>query len=361
VRTFNLMFTGDFLDAQGNTIGDLALDLLTPVAHVRWGFIEDQRPKADDPTTQNRLYSMEVRPEHVAMANGIVVCRPWVKASAFAAGAENLAAIGRAGIGYDKLDLRACTANDVVVFNAPYGLTHSTASAALLLMLALAKRLPLQERLVRGYRWDLQRDAIGDDLTGRTLGIVGLGQTGMELARLVAPFQMRVLAYSPRADPAKARAIEVILVSSLDELLRESDYLSLHCRLTERTHRMIGGRELGLMKPTAFFINVARGEMVDQDALVHCLREGRIAGAGLDVFETEPLPSDDPLLALDNVVLTPHWLASTRQACRATMEAVLQGILRVAQGGLPDNVLNPEVVDRPGFRAKLQRYRTAHQ
>ena len=113
------------------------------------------------------------------------------------------------------------------------------------------------------------------------------------------------------------------------------------------------------MKPSAYFINVARGELVDQHALVRCLQEGRIRGAGLDVFETEPLPPDDPLLALDNVVLTPHWLATTRQAGRATMAAVIEGMLRVAGGELPQNILNHEVIDRPGFQAKLQRYRPA--
>jgi phosphoglycerate dehydrogenase-like enzyme len=357
VRIFDLMLSGDFVDAQGNTVGDLALDLLAAAPHVKWGFLEDQKPRADDPGYQDRLYSMAITPEHVAAANGIVICRPWIKASAFSTGAEKLVAIGRAGIGYDKIDLAACTANDVIVFNSPHGLTHSTASAALLLMLALARRLQLQQRMVREYRWDLQKDAIGEDLGGHTLGIVGLGQTGMELARLVVPFGMRILAYSPHADPAKARSLDVRLVSSLDDLLRESDYLSLHCRLTERTRGMIGQRELGLMKPSAYFINVARGELVDQQALVRCLQEGRIRGAGLDVFDTEPLPLDDPLLALDNVVLTPHWLASTRQAGRATMAAVIDGILRVARGELPDNILNPDVIDRPGFRAKLQRYR----
>jgi phosphoglycerate dehydrogenase-like enzyme len=122
---------------------------------------------------------------------------------------------------------------------------------------------------------------------------------------------------------------------------------------------MIGQRELGLMKPSACFINVARGELVDQHALVRCLAKRRIRGAGLDVYETEPLPQDDPLLALDNVILTPHWLATTRQAGRATMAAVVEGMLRVAAGDLPQNILNPDVIDRPGFRAKLQRCRTA--
>jgi phosphoglycerate dehydrogenase-like enzyme len=353
---FSLRYSGDQSDADGRPAMDLAWDLLAQAPHVQYGFLEDQRPRPDDPTYQDRLYSMQLEPHHVAMANGIVICRPWVKPSAFSAGADKLVAIGRAGIGYDKIDVAACTANDVIVFNSPYGLTHSTASAALLLILGLSKRLPLQERIVREYRWDLQKDAIGDDLAGQTLGIVGLGHSGLELARLIAPFRMRLIAFSPHADPTKARELGVTLVRSLDELLQASDYVSLHCRLTERTCGMMGRRELGLMKTTARFVNVARGELVDEEALIESLRERRIAGAGLDVFETEPLPLSSPLLKFDNVMLTPHWLASTRQAGRATIVPIVEGMLRIARGELPDNILNPDVLERPGFQAKLARY-----
>jgi phosphoglycerate dehydrogenase-like enzyme len=356
VRVFDLKFTGDMSDTDGKPVADLALDLLRYAPFVQHGFLKDQQPKAHDPTYQDLLYSMEVKAHHVAAANGIVTCRPWVKAAAFVDGADHLVAIGRAGIGYDKIDLQACTANNVVVFNSPHGLTHSTASAALFFILALSKRFPLQARIVREYRWDLQKDAVGEDLARQTLGIVGLGQTGLELARLIAPFHMRIIAYSPHAAAAKAREFNVTLVSSLDKVLHESDYVSLHCRLNEQTRGLIGERQLSLMKPSAYFINLARGELVDERALVRFLREHRIAGAGLDVFETEPLPLDSPLLKLDNVVLSPHWLASTRQAGRATAEPIIQGMLRIAQGKLPDNILNPDVLGRREFQEKLNRY-----
>lgn len=355
VKHFDLKFTGDLSDEAGRPNSELAWDLLDQAPHIRCGFLEDQQPTANDPTYQDRLYSMEIRPHHVASANGIVICRPWLKASAFAEGSANLVTVGRAGIGYDKLDLRACTENDVVVFNSPHGLTHTTASAAMIFILALSRRFFLQERIVRDYRWDLQTAALGDDLPGQTLGIVGFGQTGRELARLIAPFRMRIIAYSPHADPAQAKELGVTLVGGLDQLLGESDYVSLHGRLDARTRGLIGERELGLMKPTAFFINVARGEMVDENALVRFLRDHRIAGAGLDVFETEPLPPGSPLLSLDNVILTPHWLASTRQAGRATIVPVIEGMLAVSRGELPPNILNPEVLERDGFRKKLGR------
>jgi phosphoglycerate dehydrogenase-like enzyme len=205
--------------------------------------------------------------------------------------------------------------------------------------------------------WDRQAQITGDDLPGQTLGIVGLGHTGAELARLVAPFGMRLLAYSPRADAAQAKALGVTLVPTLEEIFRESDFISLHSRLEPHTRGMIGEREFRLMKPSAYFINVARGELVQQEVLVRGLREGWIRGAALDVFEDEPLSADDPLTKLDNVILTPHWLPATRQACYATQASVTEGMRRVAGGGIPDNILNPSVLERPAFRAKLARFR----
>ena len=354
---FVLKFTGDLSDTTGKPTSDLASDLLVKAPHVHYSFLEDQQPRSDDPTYQDHLYSMEIQPHHVAEANGIIICRPWVKSSAFADGATNLVAIGRAGIGYDKIDLHACTSNDVVVFNSPHGLTHSTASAAFFFMLALSKKFTMQEHIIRKYRWDLQKDALGDDLVGQTLGIIGLGKTGQELARLIAPFKMRIISFSPHAEPTKAKELGVRLVRTLEELLRESDFVSLHGRLDVQTHHMIREQELSLMKPTAYLINVARGEMIDEEALIRFLRDQRIAGAGLDVFETEPLSLTSPLLALDNVILTPHWLASTKQANRATIESIIEGMIQVSHGKLPSNILNPEVLERNGFKTKLNRYK----
>jgi len=263
--------------------------------------------------------------------------------------------IGRSGAGYDKVDVAACTENDVALFNAPMALNHSTASSALLFMLALAKRLPAQERMTRAGRWDLQASVMGGELQGRTLGIIGLGHSGRELVRLVAPFAMRLLAYSPHADPAQAAALGVRL-ASLAELLREADFVSLHCRLSDETRGLLGASRLALMKPTAYVVNVGRGELIDQPALVAALAAGRIAGAALDVFAEEPIAADDPLLALDNVIVTPHWNASTVDVWQATGRAMAEGMLRAATGRVPDHVVNVEVLDRPGFRRKLARF-----
>jgi phosphoglycerate dehydrogenase-like enzyme len=356
VRTFRVALTGDFLDESGvSAYGDAGLPLLDRCPWLRYHFLREQAPPPNDPGYWERFYALEVRPEHLVGVDGLVVLRPWIKRSTFAEGAADLVVIGRSGAGYDKLDLAACTANDVAVFNAPLALNHSTASSALLFMLALAKRLQQQERVARTGRWQEQAAVMGDEVQGRTLGIIGLGHSGRELVRLVLPFAMRVLAYSPHADPGEAAALGARL-TSLEELLSESDFVSLHCRLTERTRRLLGAAQLALMKRTAYLVNVARGELVDQAALVEALRAGRITGAALDVFETEPLPADDPLTRLDNVLLTPHWSASTSDVWRATGRAMAAGMLQAASGRVPDNVVNREVLERTGFRAKLVRF-----
>jgi phosphoglycerate dehydrogenase-like enzyme len=356
LAVFRVALTGDALNEAGApAYGDAGLELLQGSPHIRYHFLTDQAPGRGDPSYWDRLYSLEVKPQHIADIDGLVVLRPWVTRATFAQGAGDLVVIGRSGAGYDKIDLAACTDNDVALFNAPLALNHATASAALLLMLALAKRLPQQERITRAGCWDLQAAVMGAELQGRTLGIIGLGHSGRELVRLVAPFAMRVLAFSPHADRDQAAAIGIRL-TSLDELLREADFVSLHCRLTGQTRHILGAAQLALMKPTAYVVNVARGALIDQLALVAALRDRRLAGAGLDVFETEPLPLTDPLLGLDNVIVTPHWLASSMDVWTATGKAMAEGMLRAACGQVPGHVVNTEALERPGFRAKLARF-----
>jgi phosphoglycerate dehydrogenase-like enzyme len=355
MHPFRLFFTGDYLDESGAvSYGDIGLDQLHAAAYIETGFLLDQKPQPGQQAYWKDLYSLEIKPEHVARANGIVIFRPWVKASAFSGGAKNLVVLARAGAGYDKIDLGACTENDVAVSNVPDSLTHSTASAALTLMLALAKKLMQQQEALRAGCWDQQAKLYGDDLQGKTLGIIGLGKSGIELARLVAPFHMRLIAFSPRANPYAAESAGVELIPDLNVLLQQSDFVSLHCRLEERTRNLLKARELEQMRPTAYLINVARGELIESAALVQALQQRKIAGAGLDVFDTEPLPLDSPLLSLDNVILTPHWLPSTYRAARATRDSIIATVLRVAQGFVPENVVNPEVIGRPGFRKKLE-------
>jgi phosphoglycerate dehydrogenase-like enzyme len=356
MREFRVALTGDFLGVDGRpAYGDPGLAELGSLRYVQVHFLTDLAPHPGDDGYWRRLYSLEVRPEHIANVDGLIVLRPWVKAATLAAGGGRLAVIGRSGAGYDKIDLAACTAHDVAVFNVPGVLNHSTASTALMFMLALAKRLPAQDRITRQGRWDLQAAVMGREIEGRTLAIIGLGQSGRELARLVTPFKMRMLAYSPHADPKEAASLGVRLVS-LGEALAEADFLCIHAHLTPEKRGMIGAREIALMKPGAYLINVARGELVDQAALVAALQEERIAGAALDVYDHEPLPPDDPLLRLGNVILTPHWSASTWDVFRGTARATAAGMLCAAQGLVPEHVVNPEVLDHPIFQAKLARF-----
>ncbi len=355
MHTFQLAITGDFLNERGKSAyGDLGFGAIESCPFIEHHYIIDHAPRANDPTYWDKLYSMEVSAAHLRNMDGLIVLRPYIRAHAFA-GAENLTVIGRSGAGYDKIDVQACTDNDVLLFNLPNVLNHSTASTALMFILALSKNLMAQDRITRQGRWDLQSEVLGTEIERKTLGIIGLGASGRELARLIAPFNMRVLAYSPHADPAQAAALGVEL-TSLETLMRESDVISVHSNLTPDKYKMISAGHIGLMKPTAYFVNVARGALVDQAALVNALQERRIAGAGLDVFEVEPLPADDPLTQLDNVLLTPHWAPATSDIWTAGGLQMAQCILKAARGEVPPNVINKAVLESPRFQAKLARF-----
>jgi phosphoglycerate dehydrogenase-like enzyme len=188
------------------------------------------------------------------------------------------------------------------------------------------------------------------------VGVVGLGNIGGELLKLLAPFEMRCLASDPLITPMQAAAQGAELVD-LGTLLRQSDFVCLNCPLTAQTRGLIGAAELGLMKPTAFLVNTARGPVVDQAALVDALRRRQIRGAALDVFETEPLPQADALLSLDNVILTPHAICFTDEVAAGNGRGAIDAVLAIAAGGLPEHMVNGDVIERPGFKAKLSRYR----
>ncbi len=357
MHTFRLAITGDFLNEHGQSAyGDLGFGAIESCPFIDIDYIMDHAPRINDSSYWDQLYSMELKPAHLRDRDGLIVLRPYIRASAFAEGVrENLTIIGRSGAGYDKIDVKACTDNDILLFNLPNVLNHSTASTALMFILALAKKLLPSDQITRQGRWDLQPQVMGMEIEHKTLGIIGLGASGRELVRLIAPFNMRVIAYSPHADPVQAASLGVEL-TSLETLMRDSDVISVHSNLTPDKHHMIRAEHLALMKPTAYFVNVARGALVDQAALVKVLQERRIAGAGLDVFEVEPLPANDPLIALDNVVLTPHFSPATSDVWIAGGLQMSKCILQAARGIVPNNVINNTVLDRPGFQAKLARF-----
>jgi phosphoglycerate dehydrogenase-like enzyme len=229
------------------------------------------------------------------------------------------------------------------------------AAAAMTFVLALSHKLLIKDRMTRAGRWANKLNAMGMGLTGRTLGVVGFGNIGRDVFTLAQPFGMRHLAYDPYATPANAAAAGVELVD-LPTLLRMADYVCICCALTPETRHLINEERLALMKPTAYLVNVARGPIVDQRALTAALREGRIQGAGLDVFEQEPVDPDDPILKLDNVIVAPHALCWTDECFRGNGRSACESILEVAAGRIPRPVVNRAVLDHPGLRAKLASY-----
>ncbi|MHB8577105.1 MAG: 2-hydroxyacid dehydrogenase [Dehalococcoidia bacterium] len=240
------------------------------------------------------------------------------------------------GTGTDNIDLAAADRLGIVVTNAPGANARSVAEHTIALLFATVRAIPAHDRELRAGLWQ-HHDGV--ELEGKTIGVVGLGNIGGRVARMAGALDMRVLGWSLTHDEDRAARLGVTLVE-LDDLLRGSDIVSLNVALSDRTRGLIGARELALMKPGAFIINTARGALIDELALVAALREGRIAGAGLDVFGTEPLPVDNPLLALENVVVAPHTGWVTHEAKRRLLATPVRNIAEYL-AGRPVNVVNP--------------------
>jgi phosphoglycerate dehydrogenase-like enzyme len=264
-----------------------------------------------------------------------------------------LVAVARWGVGYEAVDVEACTAHDVCVFLATNGVRRPVAVAILTFLLALALRLQAKDAMVRRADWSRKTEFMGEMLTGKVLGSLGLGSIARELFRLATPLEMRHIAHDPFVPETVAAASGVRLVDK-ETLLREADVLCINCPLTPQTRRSIGAAELALMKPSAYLINTARGPIVDEAALIAALSAGRLRGAGLDVFEREPLPADSPLLAMEQVLLAPHALAWTDEMVLGNSMDDARGLVRLARGEVPETVLNREVLQRPGFQRKLR-------
>src|SRR4051812_34722006 len=226
--------------------------------------------------------------------------------------ALRLRAVGRAGVGVDNIDVAAATARGIVVMNAPDGNTITTAEHTIALLVSLARRVPQANGSLRAGRWERKR-FIGVELQGKTLGIVGLGRIGRTVAVRARAFGMNVVAYDPFVAPEQARDLE-LEIAPLDEVFARADFLTVHTPLTAETRGIVGAQAFSKMKRGVRVINCARGGLVDERALLAAIKEGIVAGAALDVFEQEPPPADNPLLALDEVITTPHLGASTTEA-----------------------------------------------
>jgi phosphoglycerate dehydrogenase-like enzyme len=313
---------------------------LTPLedAGIPWRFLEDDRLSPAALAEVDGLYHYAT-PLPTAVLDDV----------------EHLAVIARHGVGLDYVDVAACTERGIAVTITPDGVTRPMASAAAALVLALAHRLRERDRALHDGDWGAGRfRPQGTGLGGRTLGVIGYGRIGRDAVRLLAPWGMRVLV--TQRTPVLDAAVSYV---PLDELLRESDVVVVACPLSDETRGLLDRRRLALLKPTAFLVNVARGAVVDQAALVEALREGRLAGAGVDVVDPEPLPADDSLLSLPNVVGAPHSLGYTDELIRGCVEQACESLIDVAAGRVPRDLANPEVVDNPRFAEKLDRFRSS--
>ena len=246
--------------------------------------------------------------------------------------------VARTGVGVDnsRIDVDAAREHRVWVTNMPGANAAAVAELALGQMVALARHSVAADAAVKGNRWAQGPRFVGSELAGKTLGIVGMGNIGTRVALRARAFEMALLVCDPHIPASHVTALGGRWVA-LDEVLRESDFVTLHCPLDKATRHMVGREQLALMKSSAFLVNLARGGVVDEDALVHCLRDKRIAGAAIDVMESEPPRGDHPLLALDNVLLTPHIGGSTREAQRRGEWGAAEEVMRVLRGERPHN------------------------
>lgn len=266
--------------------------------------------------------------------------------------ARNLKVIGRAGAGVDNVDIPAASKRGIAVENTPGGNTVTTGEHAVALMCALARNIPQGTAGIKGGKWD--RKLIGVELMGKTLGVVGIGRVGSIVVKRAQGFQMQTIAFDPFISKDRAAEMGVELVS-LDELYKRADFISIHSPLTPETKHMIGEKQFSIMKKGVRIINAARGGIIDENALAAAIRSGHVAGAALDVFELEPPAADNPLLALPQVVCTPHLGASTNEAQENVAIAIAQQLVTFFEQGIIMNAVNVPDVD-PEVLKKIKPY-----
>lgn len=284
----------------------------------------------------------------VVDADAILTCFKQVPADVIRAG-QRLQVVGRYGIGVDNIDVAEATRLGILVTNVPAYCLDEVAEHALGLLLGLARNIPAYNASVRDGKWDLKAGRPLFRVAGQTLGVMGFGKIGQTLAAKASGFGVKVLAYDPFMDAERIRS-RGVEPSDLDDLLARSDLVSLHVPLTDATRHLINESRLRSMKPTAFLVNTSRGGIIDLDALARALREGWIAGAGLDVFEPERLPRDHPLLALPNLVATPHVAFYSEESVLELERKAARNVADVLLGRLPESVVNREVLELPRWQ-----------
>jgi D-3-phosphoglycerate dehydrogenase len=341
---FRVALSGDFRKADGSpTFPDFDLTPLAQAKDVEMVFLDNASP---------------IRGDQLEDFDALILLAHRFDATSVPKSGR-LAVVARFGVGYDTVDVAACTANDIALAITPDGVRRPVAVSIITFILALTGKMMVKDKLARqgGPGFAARGQHMGVGLVGKTLGSLGVGNIGAEMFRLAKPFDMNFIAHDPFADKRVAAELGIELVS-LEELFRRSDILCVNCPLTPETHHIVNAERLALMKPTAYFINTARGPIVDQKALTKVLQENRIAGAGLDVFEQEPTDPDDPLLTLDNLIAAPHALCWTDQCFAGNGAADIRAVLDVMKGQVPRGVVNREVLEKDGFKAKLAAFGT---
>ena len=336
---FRVALSGDFKRADGTlTYPDFDLAPLRVARGVEMAFIDSVSPiRADQLKDFDALILLSHRfaPESVPKGG----C---------------LGLVARFGVGYDTVDVDACTKAGIALVITPDGVRRPVAVSIITLMLALTGKLLTKDRLTREAAAGFARrsDHMGVGLVGRTLASLGIGNIGAELFRLAKPFDMKFIAHDPYADRSVAAELGIELVS-LADAFRRADILSVSVPLSPATHHLVNAERLALMKPTAYLINTARGPIVDQKELTRALQEHRIAGAGLDVLEEEPPDPTDPILKLDNVILAPHALCWTDQCFAGNGAADVKAVLNFQHGRVPTGVVNCAVLESEAWKRRL--------
>lgn len=324
--TYRLAITRAYAEPDGSTIfGDIRLDELT-AAGVEWHVL---------PEPKHRLDADELAGSDAVLVLGA----ERFDADSIPAGGR-LKHVARFGAGFDAVDVVACAAAGIIVTNTPDAVRRPVADAGITLLLALAHNLRIKDELVRGGRWAERSAWRGRGLAERTVGVIGFGGIGQETARLAKALGLEVVAYNRTPRPIEAERLQVELIP-LDDVMRRADFVLLTVAGNTGTHHLIGEHELSLLRPEAFLINLARGSVVDETALVDALSAGRLAGAGLDVFEQEPLPEGHPLTRLDNVILAPHSLCWTDDFTEAVSASARTAIIDVSRGVAPRHIVPP--------------------
>jgi len=316
--------------------------LIVQAIHERGIQVFDERFEvrlASDPSVATVI-------KEIAGVEGVLVrTAPFTREIIEAAGA--LKVIGRHGVGVDNIDVKAATEKGIVVINTPNANSQSVAEHTLTVIGALAKRLLINDRATRAGNWEIRNSYRAMDLDGKTLGVFGIGKIGSQVARrAAAAYNMKVIAFDPYVPQEKATECGATLCRAMEDVFSQADVLTLHTPLTPETRRLVNAARLRLMKPTAFLVNFSRGEVVDEAALHAALLAGTIAGAAVDVYELEPPLKGNPLLALENIILSPHSAALTQECVIRMATGAAEGIVDVLSGRRPQFVVNPDVFEK---------------